>query len=509
MWFDFTSNWNISKITLLKFSRVKTEDIFLAEDTSDIASKTVKNGLYTIVTQVLKFCLKTVSTVVLARLLVPDDFGLIAMVMVIINFAAMFKEAGLSIATIQQKSITNDQISSLFWINVLISLTIAGLIVLAAPIIARFYGRSELYPVTLLFALSFFISGFTIQHNALLKRLIRFDLIGIIDVGSRSIGLVCAIFFAFWNWGYYALVFNSLATTIAMALLTYFFFPWKPHFVLKGKGIKRMLLFGGDITGFNVINYFSRNADNLLIGKYIGGESLGLYSKAYSIFMMPIRQIRVPINSLTVPILSRLKNQPERYTRYCERIVEVLTIISLPITIVCYLEAGFIIKLMLGPGWEGATTVFKVLALIAPLQVILGIRGGIMVSMGYSKRYLKLGIVYAVFTVSAFIIGLSHGIEGVAIAYVTSQFILFIPSLFYSFHKTPFSVSNFFESVFPQIPIALISILIHFLIYQFVPIEPLKNIIGVLSILSVFIIFNAFRKKARKSVTLILNQIRK
>jgi PST family polysaccharide transporter len=492
----------------LKFNKVKKNVIFTSDDAENLGGRTAKNGLYTIGAQSLKFCISTISTVVFARLLTPDDFGLIAMVAVIVNFAAMFKDVGLSMATIQKESITHEQISSLFWINVLVCFGLAILIVFSAPIVVRFYNREELYIVTLLLASSILISGFSIQHTALLKRVIRFDLIGIIEVGSMAIGLTFAILFALWKESYLALVFNTLFTTISMVLLTYYFIPWKPDFILRAKGVKKMLQFGGDVTGFNVINYFSRNTDNLLIGKYIGAESLGLYSKAYSIFMMPVRQIRVPINSLTIPVLSRLKDESERYARYCDTIVEILAIISIPMSLFCYLEAEFLINVVLGPGWEGAIPIFKILALTAPLQVILGIRGSIMLSMGFSRRYLVMGVTYACFTIVGFVIGLSYGIQGIALAFVAVQYLLFIPSLFYCFYETPFTVKRFFKAIIPQLPITLVAILLHRLnIYYFAD-GFLKHVIGIFLILIVFVIANALRSKVRSSVKLVMKQFK-
>ncbi|MEX2396928.1 MAG: oligosaccharide flippase family protein, partial [Balneolales bacterium] len=171
----------------MNFKRVNSiNEVFGKTNSIGLANKTAKSGYHSTVTQIVKFFLSTLSTVILARLLTPDDFGLIAMVAVFINLASMFKDAGLSMATVQKKAITQEEISALFWINVIISFSLALVMAAVSPLVISFYGRSEVGIIIIIMAISFFISGISIQHNALLQRLLRFDLIGIIQVVSQS-----------------------------------------------------------------------------------------------------------------------------------------------------------------------------------------------------------------------------------------------------------------------------------------------------------------------------------
>jgi O-antigen/teichoic acid export membrane protein len=488
--------------------KVIVSSLFDNHNDNRLSKRAIKNGYYSSITQVVKFLLSTTSTIVLARLLTPDDYGLIAMVAVFINLADMFKDAGLSMATVQKDKINQDEISGLFWVNVIISLFLTVLMAISAPLIVAFYGRSELSVIVLLLSISFFISGITIQHNALLQRLLRYDLIGVIQILSQIFGLIAAIFLAISGFQYMAIVINALIVSSVMSLLTLFYIPWIPSCSLSLKKIKGMLVFGGDITGFNVINYFSRNGDNILIGKYLGPGELGIYSKAYQIFMMPVNQIRIPINSVTIPVLSRLQDDPEKYNKYCSLIVEILAIISMPLTLICYLESDFIVTLMLGDGWGAAIPVFKILALYGVLQVVLGIRGSVMVSMGLTRRYFWMGTFYAVVNVIAFIIGIQYGIIGVATAYVIVQYILFIPSLYYSLFNTPFKVSSFFKSVYPQVVIALILILFHLLLKSNYDWNPILSISTISVIVLTYITINYLRLDFRNQALLIIKQVR-
>jgi PST family polysaccharide transporter len=487
---------------------VNVDQIFGKNSSDGLANKTAKSGYHSTLTQVAKFLLSTLSTVILARLLTPDDFGLIAMVAVFLNLARMFKDAGLSMATVQKEKITQEEISSLFWVNVIISLVLALVMIAISPLVISFYERNEVGEILIILSISFLISGVSIQHNALLQRVLRFDLIGIIQVTSQAVALIIAVLLALMGFGYMALVLNMLVANIMVTGLTLYFIPWIPSKVLRLSKVKEMLIFGGDIAGFNVINYFSRNGDNILIGKFLGSEELGVYSKAYDIFMMPIKQVRIPINSVTIPVLSKLQNEPKRFNKYCSLIVELLAVISLPLTLVCYLEADFIINLMLGDGWEKAIPVFKVLALFGALQVILGIRGSIMVSMGLTRRYFWMGVIYAVANILSFIIGIQYGIIGVAKAFVITQYLFFIPSLFYSFYKTPFKVSDFFQSIYPQVIITGLLYVIHFTLKMYYDWNVVASLLSIVAIGLAFLGVNYLRLDFRNQVLSIFKQIR-
>ena len=438
--------------------RLQPAEIFKSDDMGKkLAGKTVRGGVNTMGAQGALFVLNLGRTIVLARLLTPQDFGLIGMVMVVISFATMFKNAGLNMATVQRAEINHDQISTLFWINVLISLGLGLCIVAGAPLVASFYDRPELTAVTMVLAISFVIQGLTIQHAALLRRHMRFDILAIQQVLAAAVSLTVAITLAFLGWRYWALVGGTVASAITMVLLTYFFCPWQPGIIKRGTGVLEMLKFGGHITGFNFVNYFARNADNILIGKFIGADGLGVYAKAYQLYMMPIRQMRSPLAQVAMPVLCSLKNDPPRYIKYYKNIVDMLSTLMIPFAFYCALEADFLINLILGEKWLAAVPVFRVLAIGGVVISVAGTRGLVLKSRGYSKRYFYWGLFNAIVTVSSFLIGVQFGIVGVAIAYTTATYLILLPSLFYCFHKTPISITLFFGALTPSLVNATIA----------------------------------------------------
>jgi O-antigen/teichoic acid export membrane protein len=426
----------------------KSEQFFSTEHLkTDLKGRSVRGGAVTMTAQGVRLFLQMGSTVVLARLLTPQDYGLIAMVTAVTGFVIMFKDMGLSTATIQRAEINHDQISTLFWINVLLSFGVMLVTAALAPAIAWFYGEPRLTWITLALAGAFIFGGFTVQHQALLRRQMRFGSLALIQIISLVVGIVTAIIAAFCGAEYWALVLMQLATAIANVLGVWIICDWRPGLPVRRSGVRKMLAFGGNMTGFNIINYFARNADNVLIGKFLGTQALGLYAKAYSLFTMPIEQIRTPLNHVAMPVLCSLQNQPERYVRYYQRLIDIMASLTIPLTLYCVIEAPFLIQTLLGQQWLAAVPVFQILAIAALIQPIAGTRGLVLISHGFSKRYFYLGLFNAIIVIASFVAGLPFGIEGVAAAYAIANYVILIPTLFYCFQKTPVTVSLFFRAL--------------------------------------------------------------
>lgn len=413
----------------------------------DLLTKSVRGGITTMTSQGLQLLLRVGGTAIIARLLTPADYGLIGMVTVIVNFAQMFKDAGLSMATVQKAHITEEQISTLFWLNVLISV-ILGLIVLAgSPLVALFYGRPELTTVTAALSISFIISGLTIQHQALLRRNMQFGTLANIQIVAQGISLAATFILALLGWRYWALVGGSLVNAITSTLMTAFFCPWIPGRMQRGTGVRSMLKFGSQLTAFDFMNYFSRNFDNILIGRYISAEALGLYARAYQLFMMPITQIRRPLNQVALPVLSSLRDQPDRYIKYYQRLIDMLATATIPLTLYCIIEAEFLVKILLGGQWSAVVPLFQILAIAGLIQAVAGTMGLVLVSCGFANRYLYWGLFNSILTVTSFIVGLPFGVKGVAIAYAIANYVIFVPSLFYCFRETPITVCIFMKTL--------------------------------------------------------------
>ena len=428
--------------------RLFPKDIFSSEHLNqDLAGRSVRGGATTITSQGIMFALDLIRTVVLARLLTPEDFGLIGMVTVVIAFAAMFKDAGLSMATVQKDYITPGQISTLFWINLLVSLVIGFGVIAIAPLVATFYGRPELTTVTGVLSLSLIIQGVTIQHDALLRRHMRFLALAVAHIVASGTALVVAIILALSGWSYWALVGSTIAASLMILLMTFFFCPWVPGKIQKGTGVRSMLRFGGHVTVFNFFNYFTRNADKLLIGKFFGANTLGLYAQAYRIVQLPIQNLRIPITQVAIPACSRIQDNHEQIRSYARKYTFLLAFFCMPLMMFAFVFSKDLILVALGEQWIPMDPIFKILALVGFIQTPANVKGMMLLSCGKSKQYMKQGVAASIIISISFIIGIKWGAVGVASAFAISLYFIQFPTFWYTCKHTPLIAKDFISSI--------------------------------------------------------------
>lgn len=404
---------------------------------ADLKGRSVRGGAVTMAAQISKFILQTGSTVVLARLLVPEDYGLIGMATITANFAGLFKDLGLSAATIQKPEINHKQISTLFWINFLLSFISALIVAALAPTVAWFYKEPRLVWVTVALASSFIFSGLTVQHQALLRRQMHFTALAKIDVFSMSVSVITAILIAWCGLGYWALVSMPIAAAIANAVGVWIACSWRPGLPLRHSGIGSMLAFGGNMTGFSIVNYFSRNLDNILIGYYWGPQQLGLYTQAYKLLLLPITQINTPVTSVAISTLSSLQFEPEKYCKYYYRAILLITSIGMPIVAFMFVSADEIVPLVLGEQWINAVPIFQLLLPAAFIGTFNVAGGWVYQSLGKTNRQLRWGVFASTIDVIGFVISVRWGATGVAVAYSLTLLITLIPRFIYCFEGTP------------------------------------------------------------------------
>jgi len=444
---------------------------------TDLKGRSVRSGVATMLGQGALFVIQTASTIVLARLLTPADFGMIAMVTAVTGFAALFKDLGLSMATIQKAEINHEEISALFWINVAVSAMIALITAAAAPAIAWFYGEPCLTLITVALSLVFLFGGLTVQHSALLQRQMRFKALAAIQVVSMLTGVVAAIAAAAMGTGYWALVIMQVVSAVFVAIGVWLLCEWRPGSPSRRTDVKSMLLFGANLTGFDIVNYFARNFDNILLGRFWGASTLGLYSRAYNIMMLPISQVRGPLTAVAISALSHLQNDPIRFKRYYIKLIILIAFITMPLMAFLFVCADQVILVLLGSQWLGAADIFKILCINAFIQPVQGTAGLVLVTLGQSKRYLTLGTISSIIIVISFILGLPWGAIGVAAAYTIASYLLLVPILWYCFKRTPISIPDFFSAIVRPVIASMIMGLIIFTIRLYL--TEVSNIVSI------------------------------
>jgi O-antigen/teichoic acid export membrane protein len=428
-----------------------------ATDLRDVKQKSVRGGTITFLSQGLNLLLRLVSTVVLARLLSPADYGLMAMVAVITSFAGLFRDLGLSSAAIQQRTLSKAQQSNLFWVNVAVGSALTAAVALAAPLVSRFYNNPQVLWITVSLSTTFLITSLGSQSGALFVRDLRFGRQAVASISGAVLSLLVAVVLALRGFGYWSLVGGELASAVTSTTLLFVLSPFRPGAPTRGTGLKKMLAFGANVTGFNLVNYFARNLDNLLIGRYWGAAPLGIYSRAYSLLMFPIQYVRAPINAVAFPALSRLQNDPAAYRTYYLRVTSLLAILSMPLTAYLYAASEQVIEVLMGRQWLGVVPVFSYLAVAAFIQPSSGLCGSLMLSLGRGQRYFQVGLFNSAVICAGFVVGLRFGPSGVALAYAITVYLVLYPSLSWSFRDSPICVRDFVRTCTFPATVSLIS----------------------------------------------------
>ena len=385
--------------------------------------------------------------VILARILVPEDFGLVGMVTAFTGFLGLFKDAGLSMVTVQRSSINDEQTSTLFWLNMGVGLLLCAASFAIAPVLVSFYHEPRLRSVTQILGIGFLFSAASAQHQALLQRQMRFSSLGMIDIVSQVSGIAVGITMALAGFGYWALVWMTLIVSFANMLCVWHTTSWIPMIPRRDVGIRSMFHFGGTVTVNAVIMYFAYNAEKVLLGRFWGAEALGIYGRAFNLINLPTGQLNAAIGGVAFPALSRLQEDPDRFRNYFLKGYSLFLALTIPITLGCALFADDIVFVLLGPKWENAALIFRLLAPTVLAFAFINPFGWLLWSRGQVGRSLKMALVMAPLIIAAYVAGLGHGPVGVAVGYSTMMTLLIFPMIAWAKHGTSISSLDIFRAV--------------------------------------------------------------
>ncbi|MFV2070967.1 MAG: lipopolysaccharide biosynthesis protein, partial [Pirellulales bacterium] len=375
----------------------------------------------------------------------PSDFGLIAMVTVVTGFVGQFGDLGMSMATVQRARLNDGQVSTLFWINVVMGAVVMLVTAACAPLVAWFYAEPRLTAVTLVLSTGFFMGGLTVQHQALLKRKMRFSVLAGIRMSSTIVGSGTAIALAWRGASYWALVVGQLASTMTQMVLVWAWCRWRPAMPARHTGVRPLVAFGGNLTASNVLNYVAGQIDKLLVGRFCGAEPLGVYSKAAQLLVMPVRQITAPVSSVAIPMLSRLQYEPERFRDFYRHGIQLLVTVEMPVVVFSFVVADKLVLLLLGPQWSEAVGIFRILAPAAFLMTFNAATLWVYTSLGQVHRRLRWAAMAATVRTVMIVAALPFGIRGIAAAYSFSVCVLKIPGIMFCFRFSSLKVRDLFN----------------------------------------------------------------
>jgi len=406
----------------------------------DLKEKTIRGGVARLIAQGADFTLRLVSLMVLARLLGPKDFGLVGMVTAFTGVLTLFRDFGLSAAAIQRSHVTDDQVSTLFWINVAVGAFLAMFTLAMAPAVAAFYHEPRLLGVTAALACSFFFNALGVQHQALLQRAMRFTALALVSVISLVVSTAIGIAGAMVGYGYWALVAMTLAQPLINTLGFWLITAWMPGWPRRGVGIRSMMHFGGTITLNGLVVYIASNFEKVLLGRYWGADALGIYGRAYQLVNIPTANLNSAAGEVAFSALSRLQGQPERLRSYFLKGYSIILAMTIPMTLACALFADDMIYVFLGPKWQSAAPIFRYLAPTIIVFAIANPLSWLVMSLGLVKRSLKMGLVIAPLMIFSYWIGLPYGPKGVALAYSVTMLLWLLPVVMWSIYGTVISL---------------------------------------------------------------------
>lgn len=390
--------------------------------------------------------IQLVGDIVLARLLTPEDFGLFAMVFVIAGFAMQFRDFGLSAASIQAKELSDSQASNLFWANCALGVLMTVAFACTAPLLSRLYNESRLSAIVWGTSLAFLAGAVGIQHHARLTRQLQFSVISRSQITALVLSLIGAIALALCGFKHWSLVFLTVFRPLLTSILFWTSAGWLPGLPSAGQGTKRLVKFGTAVFGFDLVNYLSRNIDKVLIGRFFDASTLGLYNRAYQLFLLPIGQIRAPVSGAAMPILSANQANPTEYRPLFLGVVDQIATVAMPLMAWLSLTSTEVIVWVFGSRWEAGGKYLAWLSVAGLVQPTIGTLGLLLSSLGLGRRYFIWGCAHAATMSLAFIVGTRWGIEGMVISYVVANFLAALPAVVYCARGTPISAWDFLRS---------------------------------------------------------------
>ena len=398
--------------------------------------------------QIGRQTLQLITTIVLARTLAPSDFGLMSMAMVVIGFLNIFRDLGTSSAIIQRKDISNKLLSSIFWVNVGFGVLVTLVVYFLAPIIAEFYNDLRLTLLLKVLSATFLISSVGISHQALLERNLEFSKLAWAEIAATLLGASVGIGFAFAGAGVWSLVFQALSTAVISTLLLSFFLDsWRPSFLFDIPETRAVARFSLNLSGFNITNYFVRNADYLLIGKFLGAQELGYYSLAYRIMLYPLQNVTAVISRVMFPVYSRIRDENDKFRKGYLKVAGSIALITFPMMLGMIGVSDCFVSVFFGEKWRVVSLLLMIFSPIGLLQSIEATTGTIYLAQSRTDWMFRWGMATGIFSVICFVIGLRWGIVGVASSYMVGTILLAYPGFLIPFKLINLKVVDLLRGV--------------------------------------------------------------
>lgn len=427
-----------------------------------MASGIINSG----VVQAVKLLSQFGSVIILSRLLSPADFGVMAMVAPVYSFVLIFHDLGLSQATVQRANLSHGEVNVFFWLNVAMGAVLCLLIALFSPVIGWYYHDQRVVSLSIAVGALIWVGSLGGQHGALLQRRMEFSRLAIIDIIGTLSGLVVSVIAAIVIKEYWALYFGMATAVIIPVIGAWVASGWRPSFPKRVAGLQDMLKFGAGITSVNITTFIAGCADNILIGRTWGEQSLGFYDRAYKLLLFPIQRIVSPLAGTMIPLLSRVREETGKYRSLIHNTQEQLLVAIWPGIIWAVMLSHTLVPFVLGRKWSDAADIFVPLGIASLAQILNSPTGWMFISQGRAGDFAKWGIFNAITSVAAFVIGLPYGGMGVAIAYAASEYIRTPLLWWYATRRGPVQLPDVIISVMPHTASGMVTAMVLYYLKQ-------------------------------------------
>jgi len=370
--------------------------------------------------------------VILARLLSPREFGLVAMITVITNFASIFAELGFSAALIQRQDVTQEHLSSVFWLNLGAGLLLTLVFIAGAPLIAAFYGEPLLTPLTMFIATNFLISSLKIVQNTLRTKSLDFRTLSIVEISAVGISGAVAIGMAYAGLGVWSLAAQSVILSTVTAVWLWKLGNWRPSLTFSWRAVEGLLGFSLSLFGTKLLNYWVRNIDYLLVGRFLGTTPLGIYNRAYDVMLTPQVGVSRVLSRVMFPSFSVIQEDKRRVRSIFLRMTRTIALVTFPMMLGLFAITEPFVLTIFGPKWSEMVPILRLFSLTGMMQSIGTLNGNLYLSQGRADVQFRVGLVLKLIPILGIVIGLRWGVIGVAVGYSFASIILAYPSFFFA-----------------------------------------------------------------------------
>lgn len=387
--------------------------------------KVINGATWRVIGRVSSQAAQFAMAVVLARLLTPDEYGLIAMATVFLAFAGSFSEFGFGVALIQRKELNDEHPNSAFWVNMGVGVLLFALFSLASPWIADFYSEPQLESIVPVLALPFLFEPLGMVQRSMLHRSMNFRSLAVVELATAASSGAIGIVLAVNGYGVWSLVVSAVLSRAINIGISWWYIKWLPRWGFSQIALRELFGFSGNFTLYGVIDYLGKSLDRLLIGRFMGAHDVGIYNRAYAIMMAPFTQIVWVVASVLFPALSSIQEDKERVGRIFLRSISLVTFISMPALLGLIVVADPFVRVLFGAQWLEAIPILQIFCLLGLAEIIKNMIGAVIESQGDSAGLVRYSTAQSVLNMVAISLGVVTGsLPAIALSVVLANYIV-------------------------------------------------------------------------------------